>query len=154
MTANRYRVVSVRQEPEYRERCIACLQSSWPEVSPVVYRDCVDNCMDSESPLPQWYLLECEGDIVGCAGLVTNDFVSRMDLWPWLCAVYVDEAHRGRRLSGLLIDRAREDALQFGFSRLYLTTDMTGFYEKFGFDYLAQGYHPWGDESRIYQTAL
>ena len=38
--------------------------------------------------------------------------------------------------------------------RLYLSTDHAGLYEKWGFRYLGQGYHPWGAESRIYERTL
>lgn len=32
--------------------------------------------------------------------------------------------------------------------------DYIGVYEKYGFQYIGQGYHPWGEESRIYQADL
>ena len=35
-----------------------------------------------------------------------------------------------------------------------LSTDHAGLYEKWGFRYLGQGYHPWGAESRIYERTL
>jgi len=54
----------------------------------------------------------------------------------------------------LLIDKAKRDAKEARFEYLYLSTDHIGYYEKFGFMYIGQGYHPWGDESRIYQFKL
>ena len=147
-------VISVRENTQYKDRAIQYLQDSWPEVLPVIYEDCVSNCIGAEQSLPQWYLLENDGRIIGCAGLVTNDFVSRMDLYPWLCAVFIDENHRGNSYGNLLIEKAKEDAKGFGFKYLNLTTSHIGYYEKYGFRYIGQGYHPWGEESRIYQTTL
>jgi N-acetylglutamate synthase-like GNAT family acetyltransferase len=46
------------------------------------------------------------------------------------------------------------DAKKIGFDNLYLCTEHIGFYEKFGFLCIAQGYHPWREESRIYGIAV
>ena len=77
-----------------------------------------------------------------------------MDLFPWLCALYIDNKYRGNNYAKLLIDKAIIDTNLAGYSNLYLCTDHIGYYEKFGFTYLAQGYHPWGEESRIYKKVL
>lgn len=147
-------ILSIKTQPEYKEEVIAYFQKVWTFISPRIYRDCISNTIGSPNPLPQWYLLK-DGEItVGCAGLITNDFISRMDLYPWICALYIEPEYRGKFYSKHLIDFIKSDALRLGFKTLYLSTDHVGFYEKLGFQYIAQGYHPWGEESRIYTIDL
>lgn len=148
------RIISIRETPAYKDIAIKYFQSKWPSVYPIMYEDSISHCIDSPTPLPQWYLLEKDDTIIGCAGLITNDFISRMDLYPWVCAVYIDEAYRGHFYSELLIKKSKEDAANAGFKRLYLSTEHIGFYEKLGFKYIGQGYHPWEDESRIYELEI
>lgn len=148
-------VISVRENPTYSEQAIEYIQSIWAnEDSLMVYDDCINSSLKTDNPLPQWYLLEEEAEIIGCAGLITNDFISRMDLYPWFCALYIEEAYRGQALGFKLIDKAKEDARNGGFSYLYLCSDHIGYYEKNGFKFIGTGYHPWGESSRIYQAKL
>ncbi|WP_345797173.1 GNAT family N-acetyltransferase [Peribacillus muralis] len=105
----------------------------------------------AESPLPIWYLVEDSGEI-GCAGLISNDFISRMDLWPWICALYIENNYRGRSLGKEMLIRAKADAKKAGSTKVFLCTDHIGFYEKYGFTYIGDGYHPWGSSSRIYES--
>ncbi|WP_295935572.1 GNAT family N-acetyltransferase [uncultured Alistipes sp.] len=147
-------VVSIRENPALADTAIRYISGCWPEVSPVIYEDCIRHAIGAPEPLPQWYLLMADGEAAGCVGLVTNDFISRMDLWPWACALYVEERLRGHALGRRLIDRAAEDARAAGFGKLYLSTDHIGLYEKWDFRYIGQGYHPWGGESRIYERTL
>lgn len=147
-------VVSVRDEPSYTEIAIAYFQEKWPDVDPIIYEDCIMHAIDAKDNLPQWYLLQDDTTIIGCAGLITNDFISRGDLYPWLCALYVDDAYRGHFHSTLLIEKAKADTRTFGYSNLYLSTAHVGLYEKLGFTYIGDGYHPWGASSRIYAIAV
>jgi N-acetylglutamate synthase-like GNAT family acetyltransferase len=146
------RIISIRENPEYMSIAIKYFQNKWPSVYPVIYEDSITHAITSDMPLPQWYLLEKDGEIIGCAGLITNDFISRMDLYPWICALYIDEKHRGNAYSTLLLEKSKHDAAKAGFKNIYLSTDHIGLYEKYGFDYIGQGYHPWEEESRIYRS--
>lgn len=148
------KIISARENPEYKDAIIAFLQKSWMEVLPEIYSDCVDHCIDSPNPLPQWYVLEKDNQLVGCAGLITNDFISRMDLYPWLAALFIDEKHRGNYYAQLLIEKAKADAKAAGFKKLYLSTDHIGYYEKYGWIYIGDGYHPWNEQSRIYEIGV
>ena len=136
------RVISVRENPEYKEVAIKYFPSKWTEVAPEIYEDCITHAVGSEDVMPQ------------CAGLITNDFISRMDLYPWLCALYIEEAYRGNAYAVLLIEKAKEDTRKAGFSRMYLSTEHVGYYEKYGFRYIGKGYHPWGENSRIYEIEV
>lgn len=147
-------IVAVREYPEYTEAAIRYFSACWPDVPQVMYADCIRHAVGADGPLPQWYLLLSDDGIAGCAGLIPNDFISRMDLYPWACALFVEERFRGHAYGRLLLERAAEDARKAGFQKFYLSTDHVGLYEKWGFRYIGQGYHPWNEESRIYERDL
>lgn len=149
------RVISVKEEPKYLEEALQYVQEKWAsKESMLLYQDCFLNMCNTDSPLPQWYILKDKDTSIGCAGLITNDFISRMDLYPWLCALYIEDTYRGHHYGKLLIDKAMLDCQNAGFKYLYLCTDHIGYYEKYGFEYLGDGYHPWGEKSRIYSIAV
>lgn len=146
-------ILSLREHPEMLETFIGFFSAHWGK--PELYRDCMKAALTTSSPLPQWYLAVAgEGSPTGGAGLITNDFVSRMDLYPWLCALFVEEPCRGRGLGGELIARCASAAGGSGYRHLYCCTDHIGFYEKYGFEFIGTGIHPWGETSRIYRKTL
>ena len=147
-------IISVRDHPDYRDEAIAYFQKNWPSVRPEIYQDSISHCIHARDSLPQWYLLCIEHKVIGCAGLITNDFISRGDLYPWICGLFIDKNYRGNAYGSLLIEKAKMDTKKAGYRYVYLCTELVGLYEKYGFTYLAQGYHPWGSESRIYELKL
>lgn len=149
------KVVSIKENKEYLSLMIEYFQRIWAsDDSKMVYEDCITHALDYQDTLSNWYLLMDNETIIGCVGLISNDFVSRMDLTPYLCALYIEESYRGHNYASLLIEKVKEDCLKLGYDNLYLCTDHIGYYEHFGFEYLCTGYHPWGDSSRIYKCVV
>ena len=81
------------------------------------------------------------GRIIGGMGVIENDFHDRKDLAPNVCAVYTEEAFRSQGIAGRLLNMTVEDMRSKGISPLYLVTDHTGFYERYGWEFycMAQG---------------
>ena len=88
-----------------------------------------------------WYLCLDGEKIVGGMGVIENDFHDRKDLAPNVCAVYTEEAYRNRGIAGRLLNLVVDDQRAHGVTPLYLLTDHTGFYERYGWEFycLAQG---------------
>ncbi len=63
------KIISIRENSEYKKIAIEYFQRSWKGVLPIIYEDCISHCINTKNPLPQWYLLEKEDIIIGCAGL-------------------------------------------------------------------------------------
>ena len=124
--------------------------AAWPGVHRDFYLDAITHSSGVECPLPRFYLALRDQRPVGCFGLAVNDFISRHDLWPWLVALYVDESERGQALGSRLLDHGLREAGRAGFPRLYLTTDHDGYYEKYGWRRIEDGYDRDGEACRIY----
>ena len=155
MILEKMRIIDIRKEPEYSTVAIKYFQDKWAtKESLKVYEDSINRSLETENPIPIWYLLESDKKIIGCCGIITNDFISCMDLYPWLCALYIEEGSRGSSLGKLLIEQCIEDVRKLGYNSLYLSTDHIGYYEKYGFKYIGTGYHPWGESSRVYEYKI
>ena len=146
-------IISVREHPEYLDRAVDYFASKWG-IDRKVYEDCIGNSIITESSLPRWYLMLKNEDIIGSYGLIANDFISRQDLWPWLAALYVEESERGSALGSRLLAHGRREAVKLGFSKLYLCTDHIGYYEKYGWRYIGDGFGVSGNAHRIYEIYI
>ena len=131
--------VTLREKAEIKEQAAEWFQSKWG-VPKEAYLECMDAYLSGETELG-WYLCLDGDKIVAGLGAIENDFHDRKDLSPNICAVYTEEAYRGRRIAGNLLDFAVEDLRKSGISPVYLVTDHTGFYERYGWEFYchAQG---------------
>ncbi len=114
------------------------------------YEDCINHAFLGAQSLPGFYLLLEGNQIQGCYALLTNDIISRQDLMPWLACLYVNESVRNQGWAGKLLEHGLEEAKRMGFSTLYLSTDLEGFYEKKGWKLFGRGYNLWDEPSKIY----
>ncbi len=129
-----YTYVTLRQRPELTDTAARWFHSKWG-VPVEAYLDCMHTCLTGESEY-DWYLCLDGNSIVAGMGVIENDFHDRKDLAPNVCAVYTEESHRCRGIAGNLLNKVVDDMRSKGISPLYLVTDHTGFYERYGWEFL------------------
>lgn len=116
--------------------------------------DAIFHSTNLVSGLPRFYLLIKNEKIIGCCGLIINDFISRHDLYPWLAGVYIEENERGQGLGNMIIKHVESEAKNAGYSAIYLTTKLDGYYEKYGWKRTDDGFEFSGKSAKIYMKGL
>lgn len=74
--------------------------------------------------------------LVGFISLFPNDCKELPELSPWYATMYVKETYRGHGYSKILNDAILEEARRRKIKTLYLKTELTNYYEKFGAKYV------------------
>lgn len=126
--------INLKEKPEIKNAAAGWFHSKW-RVPEEAYLECMEAYLSGDTDYG-WYLC-LDGDrIAGGLGVIENDFHNRKDLTPNVCAVYTEEEYRCKGIAGRLLNMAVEDCRQKGFSPVYLLTDHTGFYERYGWEFL------------------
>jgi GNAT superfamily N-acetyltransferase len=142
-------IINIRELPQWLEPAADYFSSKWG-IDRKIYHDSMTDSLSTEAPLPRWYLMLRGESIIGSFGLIENDFMVRTDLFPWLCALYIEESERGHGLGGKLLAHARKEAARLGFEKVYLNTSHVGYYEKYGWAYFGDHDHQEGKKVRVY----
>ena len=143
-----YQYVTLRERPEIKNTAAEWFHEKWG-VPASAYLECMEEYL-SKSTEYGWYLCLDKDKIIGGLGIIKNDFHERKDLFPNVCAVYTEDEYRNQGIAGKLLNLAVEDMRSKGISPLYLVTDHTGFYERYGWEFLTmvQGSDP--EPTRMY----
>lgn len=128
-------IISLIENPEMKDKMARWLHEKWG-VPLEAYLDSMNDCLEAEAAYPQWYVMLDGEKIVGGLGVIENDFHDRKDLSPNVCAVYVEEEYRRKGIAGELLNNVCEDMKRRGVDTLYLVTDHTSFYERYGWEFL------------------
>ena len=127
-------ILPLRDAPALADEAAVWFSGRWG-IPAEEYRGSMALCLRRQSPVPQWYLA-LEGEwIVGGMGVIENDFHNRKDLAPNVCAVYTEPDRRGKGIAGALLRFVCGDMAGKGIGTLYLLTDHTGFYERYGWEF-------------------
>ncbi len=96
-------------------------------------------------------LLLTDGDkLVSYVTFSFQDCVDDKSLYPWIGFVFTFPEYRGHRYVGRLIARCEELAREHNVKNVYICTDHTGLYEKYGYEYKENRVDIYGEDSRIY----
>lgn len=129
-----YVFVTLREKPQWKNQAAEWFHSKWGVPSDT-YLECMDAYLSGRTEFG-WYLCLDGEQIAGGLGVIENDFHDRKDLTPNVCAVYTEKEYRCRGIAGRLLDMAVEDLRVKGITPVYLVTDHTGFYERYGWEFL------------------
>lgn len=144
-----YSFITLRERTELKNAAAEWFSAKWG-VPKEAYLECMDAYLDGKTELG-WYLCLDGDKIVGGMGVIENDFHDRKDLSPNVCAVYTEEEYRCQGIAGRLLDLTAEDLRSKGISPIYLVTDHTNFYERYGWEFYCMA-HGDGEEepTRLY----
>ena len=126
--------ITLRDQPKLEETAAEWFHEKW-KVPKEAYMECMEAYLNHETEYG-WYLCMDDTKIAAGLGVIENDFHDRKDLTPNICAVYTEEEYRCRGIAGRLLNMAVDDLRAKGISPVYLVTDHTGFYERYGWEFL------------------
>lgn len=121
-----YHIMNLREKPQWKQKAAQWFHEKW-NVPVDAYLESIEESLNSENPVPQWYLAVKEEQIIGGIGVIENDFHDRKDLTPNVCAVYVEEEFRCRGIAGKMLETVCRDMKEKGIDTLYLITDHDSF---------------------------
>lgn len=126
--------ITLRDDPSLKDTAAEWFHSKWG-VPKEAYLECMERYLNKETEYG-WYLCLYGNIIVGGMGVIENDFHDRKDLRPNICAVFTEEAFRCKGIAGRLLNITVNDLKSKGITPVYLVTDHTGFYERYGWEFL------------------
>lgn len=130
-----YEIIRLVDRPDLKENAAQWFHEKWG-IPLAAYAESMEECLAMKSAVPQWYLAMEDDRIIGGLGVIENDFHDRKDLAPNVCAVYTEEDRRGQGVAGALLHTVCMDMKERGIDTLYLVTDHTSFYERYGWEFL------------------
>ena len=124
----------MRERPELKETAAAWFHEKFG-VPAQAYLDRMELYLEKKTEYG-WYLCLDKDRIIGGMGVIENDFHERKDLSPNICAVYTETEYRCKGIAGNLLKMVVEDLRTKGISPVYLLTDHTGSYERYGWEFM------------------
>ena len=130
-----YQIIRLIDKPEMKEQMADWFHKKW-SVPLTAYLESMNDCLTEKNSVPQWYVAMEGSRIIGGLGVIENDFHNRKDLTPNVCAVYTEPDKRCQGVAGKLLNFVCDDMKAKGIETLYLVTDHTSFYERYGWEFL------------------
>lgn len=130
----KYRYIKLTEEPEFKDEAASWFHHKWG-VPKEAYLECMEAYLNNGTEYG-WYLCLDGEKIIAGMGVIENDFHDRKDLTPNVCAVYTETKYRCKGIAGKLLSMVVADMKEKGISPIYLVTDLVGFYERYGWEFL------------------
>ena len=144
-----YKIISLKDYPDLIPSAAEWFSGKW-NVPLSAYTESMNEAVRSDRAYPDWVVVVHDGKIIAGLGVIENDFHKRTDLCPNVCAVYVQEEFRRKGIAGKMLCYIVEKMKARGVSPVYLLTDHTSFYERYGWEFFCMAEEDGGGISRLY----
>ena len=95
------------------------------------------------------------GTVVGyCTFTETDELPEEYGYSPFIGFVFVDERHRGRRISEKMIQQVLSYAKSIGYRTVYIMSGEQGLYEKYGFEKIGDFQTIYGTTDQLFHIGL
>lgn len=131
----KYNIIKLEECEELIKEASEWFHQKWG-IPQVAYWESMKESASNVDAVPKWYIIMNGKAIIAGLGVIENDFHDRKDLTPNVCAVYVEKEYRNKGIAGELLQVACKDFKSKGINTLYLITDHTSFYERYGWEFL------------------
>lgn len=132
-------IYNIKDRPEYLREVITLTQKEWGKTE--LTQEELENKINQKiekikksfnHPYYCKLILLDNNILVGFISIFPTDGEEREDLSPWYATMYVKEKYRGKGYSKILNNAILEEARNRKIKRIYLKTELTNYYEKFG----------------------
>lgn len=136
--------------PALKEAAAQWFHEKW-DVPVEAYLESMEESLAPQGAVPIWYVVLDGAQIIAGAGVIAHDFHDREDLTPNVVALYTEDSWRGQGIAGMLLKTMCDDMAEQGIDTLYLITEHTSFYERYGWAFLCMAHEvPDGQPIRLY----
>lgn len=146
-------IIRIDEMPALKDRAATWFSEKW-KGHEEEYRSSIRQSVNKNIALPKWYIMLEEGQIIAGAGVISSDPPMQKEQRPTICAVYVEEEYRRKGIAGALLEYICVDMMFRGVNALYLTTELDTFYERYGWQFMAELADNDGKPVRVYKRQL
>ena len=147
-------ILPLHAAPQFAEQVIDWIWRAFGDGLPREFFQSVIDHSQTPDALPMTFVA-VEGErLLGTVGLWRCDLITRQDLYPWLAALYVDEAARGKGLAGTLQQHVIAYAARAGYAELHLWSACRDFYERYGWRHIGDALEYPNTRVHLYRYSL
>ena len=147
----RYTLIDVCSNPDHIPTAAAWFHEKW-NIPLEAYLESMQEGRRAKGLVPSWYVLKDGDRIIAGVGVIENDFHLRRDLSPNVCALFVEPDYRCQGLAGDLLGFLAKKFEEKGIGTLYLVTEHTSFYERYGWEFFCMAQEEDSDHmTRLYR---
>ena len=138
---------SVRKTPQLILPSLDSIAEHWKPCYPW-YKKFVNIVLETPGPLPDLIVASKGKDVIGCYTLDLKPIEGMPSLW--IPTLYIAPAFRRNHYSPVIIQHAKKMGKELGFDKMYLVSEHTNLYEKFGFELFGPDLCALGDPTQMF----